>query len=99
MVRVADRTGQVADRTARAVVAPVATLAMEVTAAGEATAVPVAAQAEAPAAGSRDGIAIRVIIIIASASITRAVVPMAAMDPVVDHTVPVVDHTDRLVAR
>ena len=79
-----------------------ATLAMEVTAAGEATAVPVAAQEEvpeeAPAAGSRDGIAIRVIII-ASASITRAVVPTAAMDPVVDHTVPLVDHTDRLVAR
>ena len=98
MVRVADRTGQVADRSVRAVVAPVATLAMEVTAAGEATAVPVAAQAEAPAAGSRDGIAIRVIII-ASASITRAVVPTAAMDPVVDHTVPLVDHTDRLVER
>lgn len=77
------------DRTVRAVVAPAATLATEVTAVGEA----MAAQEEAPAAGSPDGI---IIVIIAFASIiTRAVALTAAMVLAAVPMVPAVVLMDR----
>lgn len=80
-------------------VVPVATFA---TVAGGVTvalaAVLVAAREEVPAAGSRDGTI--VIIIIAFVSlITPAVVPMAAMARVADRTDRAVDRTDRVVVR
>ena len=73
--------------TAQAVAAQVATLATEATAVGEAMAVPAEAREEAPVAGSHVTIGI---IIAYAFTITRVVVPMAAMAPAVVRTDPAV---------